>query len=430
MDDLTLPETDAERHPLFTPSFGSEPYLSVGHDQLSRLLYDGLAAGPSSLGYTSVLMGPRGLGKTVMLNKCRNLAERAGWIAVSVDASTPGLIERIHEEVEEFLERADSVPSLPQGREDRTAMSVGIAPFGWRKEVIQKVRPRWSFRRLFTTLAEHAANHNSGVLLLVDELHAGVRDELRRVGADIQHVTKNNGLPLAFIGAGLSEMKHTVMEDRRLTFFHRCRQLDMPVLHSSHITEFFITVVREGGGSFERGALECMTEGAGSHPFQMQLVGDLVWRFSGAPKHPITVESAEAGVREAQQITHQQLVSPTWNLLDQSEKNVMSALAAGGGTATRTEIAHQSRDTASTIAEVERRLIHKGCVEMSDGTIRLTGLFDAGNVRELHNRFQEYETAIESLNPTSRFARCNAYMPRSRAKCVLSEGHAGRCRSK
>ena len=109
---------------------------------------------------------------------------------------------------------------------------ITLGPVAVQRAVLAEVRPDWDTRHLLTKLAEHAQRFDIAVLLTIDELHSGDRDELRRLSADIQHITKRAHWPLAVVAGGLSEMKHTSLMDKKMTF---CQQA-------------FLGAVAEAGG--------------------------------------------------------------------------------------------------------------------------------------------------------------------------------------
>lgn len=79
----------------FSPHFGRVPRSLVGRDELLADLGGGLATGSQDARFTSVLMGVRGSGKTVLLREIEDRAARDGWVILSLDAGTPGLLDRI-----------------------------------------------------------------------------------------------------------------------------------------------------------------------------------------------------------------------------------------------------------------------------------------------------------------------------------------------
>lgn len=415
---------------LFTPDFGQAPHLLVGRDALTRTLRAGLGGGPRDSRFTSLLLGPRGSGKTVLLNALRDAARESGWIVLPLDASTDGIHDRIGEYIEWVQETHEAVPDLTgSGREERASAKFRMPAFEWQRAVVREVRPRWGLRRKLTVLASHAAQHDAAVLLIVDELHSGQRSELRRMAADLQHITKNEQLPLAFLGAGLSEMKHTLLEDNRMTFFQRCNREDMPLLGPADAARFLGRTVNDAGGAFDGDALGMLAEASGTLPFRMQLVGHFSWLIADAPFRSIDERSASLAIQAADRQMHDEVALPTWHSLNGTEQAFMRALAELGGSAIPRDITADVTGGAAVLARTERHLVNAGCIEVrSDGSVAFAGVITAEDMNLIVEQAARYEGTSEAA--AGRRPRCNAEMPRAHARCVLPVGHAGGHRSR
>ena len=421
---------------LFTPDFGQEPHVLVGRDDLVRSIRDGLSAGPRDHRFSTLLLGPRGSGKTVVLNVIRDIARESGWIVLSLDASTSGIHDRINEYISWAQETYESIPDLSGAdRTEQTSVKFRLLSFEWQREVVREVRPNWGLRRQLTTLADHAAQHETAVLLILDEMHSGSRPELRRLAADLQHITKGENLPLAFLGAGLSEMKHTLLEDNKMTFLQRCERRDMPPLAPVDAARFLVRTVSDAGGAFEGSSLATLAEASGTLPFRMQLVGHYAWLVADAPLLPIDDQAAAVAVREANRKAHERISIPTWHSLNSTEQAVMRVLADLGGAAMPSQIAARVEAAPTTLSRSEQHLANAGCVRVNDdGSVEISDIIPVESMRLLAEQESRYAPTAPNgtLPPQRRGAarlRCNAPMPRAQARCVLPLGHAGGHRS-
>ena len=425
----------------FSPDFGQTPHHLVGRDQLLATLGTGLASGPRSRGFTSVLTGPRGSGKTVMLTEIEDRASSSGWIVVSLDASTPGIADRIQQAVVHARDTHEGAQAADPdaGRPGRWS-GIRLGPVHLQRAVLSEVRPEWDMRHLLARLAEHAQQAGSAVLMTVDELHSGDRTELRRLSTDLQHITKRAHLPLAVVAAGLSEMKHTLLMDKKMTFFRRCARIDMPGLDLADATAGLRLSVLDAGGAFEGEALSLAARSCGPLPYMMQLVGYNAWKIAGAPERPIDVEAVEqaAGIAEAAMI--EDLVEPAWHDLPQSSRSYLAAVAELGDRATHQELAGRLPGSHQALADTEHRLRACGYLsEDRDGILRLTALMPAAAVERFARAAGRYRSTSGHSRPVSVAGaismpaatrpRCGEYMPRAKAHCVLREGHRGGHRS-
>lgn len=267
----------------------------VGRSDLLRDLQTGLESGPRDERYTSILLGSRGSGKTATLNAVEEHAQKAGWLVMSVDASTGGLPERIIQAVawaRDYYEGAETAD--PDAEHRGGGYSVRLPPgLGLGVSRPAPARPDWDMRHHLAGLASHAADLGSGVLLTVDEVHAGDREEIRRLAGDLQHVTKRDQMPLAFLAAGLSVLDYTLLSDMRMTFFQRCARFTMPPLTLAEAAGGLSRTVRLGGGRIEDDALMVAAEATGPLPYKLQLVGHHAWSVSAAPDEPINLSNCK-----------------------------------------------------------------------------------------------------------------------------------------
>lgn len=422
----------------FTPDFGRRPALLVGRQSLLESMGRSLSIGPEDQGFTRLLLGQRGSGKTTILAEIREEAAFSGLLVLGVDAATPGLLERISSCIADAKERYGTAdPSKTDvSRRDRRLSGFTLGPVGVNWQQMPEPSPRWSLGYHLETLSSWAADKGSAVLLTVDEMHAGERDELRRLASDIQEIAKIKGLPLAFVGAGLPEMAHTILEDKKMTFFHRCFRDKMSSITHDEAWRCLRLTVEESSGEVHDDALRLMAAAAADGlPYKLQSIGHHAWELSGSPGRPIDHRSAEMAVELAGLDMAEKVVSPMWHDLGASDQSYLRVLSECEGEAAPQEIARRLLGTASrSLARAERRLAAAGHVHRTDrGNVRLVGPLTAAAIQDLAASEAEYEigdTDPASLSSSSSSEICNAYMPRAKAKCVLTRGHRGGHRSK
>ncbi len=416
----------------FTPDFGTRPaHLASGQALLGDAIRS-LASGPRDSGYTRLILGQRGSGKTTILAEIRELASAAGMLALSTDAATSGLPARIASAIDRAHDTGQHTWSPPAGTEGRLRLAgLQIGPFGANWEKMPAPQQQWSLGRRLETLAEWASEQGSAVLLTVDELHAADREEARRLAADIQSITKIDGLPLAFVGAGLPEMADTVLADRKMTFFHRCHRDRMPRTDYDGAWRCLRLTTEDAGGSVAGEALDLMASAAtGGIPFKLQSIGYHAWALSGAPERAIDRISARAAIRRAEADISEKVLRPMWGDLSDLDRSYLGALSSVGDAATPRRLADLIPNTAArSLARTEQRLTEAGHIARSaDGVISLAGPLDRSFIQAATELEALYRTGAELGPPAGR--RCNADMPRARARCALPPGHKGGHRSR
>ena len=427
----------------FSPDFGQRPEHMVGRDRILARIGTGLASGPRAREFTSVLLGPRGAGKTVFLTEMEERAASNGWIVVSLDASTAGIAERVRQGVVHARDTHEGAAGADpdEGRPGRWS-GIRLGPISLQRAVLAEVRPEWDMRHLLAKLAEHAQRAGTAVLMTLDEMHSGDRDELRRLSADLQHITKRSGLPLAVIAAGLSELKLTLLMDKKMTFFRRCARLDMPDLTVADAVQGLRLPVLDAGATFDQDALRFAARACGPLPYTMQLVGYNAWKIAGAPDRPIDMSAAQEACLLASEQVIEDLIEPAWYDLSDSSRAFLTAVSELGPHAGHQRLAATLTAPPQSLADTERRLRACGYIaDTTDGALRLTGLMPGDAVRRLSDEVRRYRShrassGLDSLTggdvstvQSAPWERCRAYMPRAKAYCVLPKSHAGGHRS-
>ena len=421
----------------FRPHFGQSPPTFVGRDSMIDDLGTGLVTGPTDRRYTSILMGSRGSGKTATLNEIEDMAAAEGWVVLSIDAATPGLLQRTMDAVaraDEEYEDALGQGHEPMRRSVEKTLGMSLGPLrgsvAWTD--FRDRRRQSDLRGHLAFLARAASEHGTSVLLTVDELHAVDRIEGRRLSNDLQHVTRRAEAPLAFIGAGLLEMKHTLMRDRKMTFFHRCEDYEMPPLLEEDAIDGIYTPVAAAGGSITSEALEAAAAATLGSPYRLQLIGDNAWRIGGAPDKQIDFDDVQAAILRAAATMDKRIGVPAWHDLSPSQQHALGALAEAGKPMQSRSVAERLGIAGSHANKVLGELRDLGYAESRRrGEYRMSGLVSARVVRDMWDD-EAGVSATRSLDgrgATVGRAPCRKWMPRAKAYCVLAAGHAGGCRS-
>lgn len=397
----------------------------------------GLATGPSDRRYTSLLIGTRGSGKTVLLNEVEDMAAVAGWVVLSVDAATPGLLDRVvnaiagADDAYETLNLADARAN--RSIEKKIGISLGLVAgsVAWSK--FRASRKYTGLREHLAFLVQAAADVGTSVLFTVDELHAINRDEGRRLANDLQHLTRRAEMPLAFLGAGLSEMKLTLMNDKKMTFFHRCEDYEMPPLLIEDCVKGLHCPINEANGSIATSALRLAAELVDGSPYKLQLVGDQAWQMAGAPNTQINTEHVVAASLAADAIVDKRVGVPAWYDLASRHQDALGVLTTSKAPMFSREVSERlgvnSKDGNKILSELHRLGY---VVREHQGEYRSSELVSSRVVDNEWLNAQDttlgFDAGVVTLRPVRPL--CRKLMPRARAYCVLPVEHSGGCRSR
>ena len=416
----------------FTPNSGRRPAVLAGREPMLRDMAAVLSAGPSERRYTRLFLGQRGSGKTTLLAEVKDIADASGMLTVDVNASTPGLPDRISERIDQV--RQSTVDAPPRKQTQRYLSGVRLGPVGLNWTEVTLPHASMGLGSRLEAISDWANAQGTGLLLTVDEMHGGDRDELRYLASELQRITKVGELPLALVGAGLPEMAYTVLEDKKMAFFHRCHRDSIPEVDFDDAWSCFRQTIEDAAGTIDSDALAHMAEAAaGNVPYLLQSIGYHAWRLSGAPSRTIDLLSAQTAIAGARRDMREQVTVPIWHDLAETDHSYLQVLATLGGEATRRDIADAVHSVSGrSLGQTERRLVASGHLERTPhGTVRLRGILARGAIDELVETDMAYESTRPKAAPTTRISvRCNTLMPRARAKCVLPRGHKGGHRSR
>ena len=425
----------------FSPTFGVSPVELVGRDDLLTDIGSGWLTGPHDRRYYSVMMGQRGSGKTVTLTEMENHAEYDGWIVLSVDAATDGLLERINQAIFQATKTYEGLDSLDTRTATTATRKKGMILRGFEMGSSEadytNLDMKRGLRGQLTELATLADSNDSSVLLTIDELQGIDRIEGRRLSNDLQHI-RRDGLPLAFLGAGLSEAKNTILLDNKMSFFKRCEQYDMPSIGFPDAWVGIKAPIERANGSIADDALKVAAEAVDGLPYKLQLIGYNAWKLARAPENPIDIGSVLNAIDYADSIVDRDIGLLSFNDLSDTDKLCLASIAVLENNVTLADLIDVSGINFNSAKEALRRLSVTEYVTQHGDTYSLT---NAVSTRVIYQQFginplnplvsfKEHMIHVADFRPKGPTPLCNNWMKRAKAHCILNSGHAGGCRSK
>lgn len=335
----------------FHASFGVSPPLLVDRDDLLADFVEALEDGPGSSGRATLYTGARGAGKTVMLNAVEDRAKEHGWLVIS-ETATPGFVARITgQHLPRLLREFD--PAAVRRRITGLTAPLGAGAIAW--DAIDAHVVRAGLRSQLELLTDLLAEHETGVLITLDEIHHDQLEELREITTTVQHAFRE-GRDLAFVGAGLAASVSDILNDTVLTFLRRAERHALGSVRPSEVERAFREPIEAAGRHIGDAALQVMVEGAAGYPFLLQLVGAQTWRL-----HPdsaeITVEDAEHGVTRARRRLGTLIHEPALRVTSEVDKAFLLAMARDDGPSRMADIQQRLEVDANYASQYRLRLI-------------------------------------------------------------------------
>lgn len=324
----------------FKAGFGVSPPLLAGRDQLIADFADALLDGPGALGRATLYTGARGAGKTVMLNAIEAAAKSQGWIVVSETAS-PGLIDRLTQSrLPEKLREFD--PKVVRRR--LTGIDLPLKGGGVSWETLESHVVKADLRAQISLLADLLADHETGVLITLDEVHVNQIGELRELATVIQHAFREDR-EVAFAAAGLPSAISDLLNDDVLTFLRRADRHALGTVDLDDVRRALRSPIEAGGRAVADKVLDLMVDATEGYPFLIQLVGEQCWRVDRESKE-ISRSQAQTGIANARRRLGSLVHAPALHDLSGVDKSFLLAMAEDDG--------------ASKIADIAKRLDSDG----------------------------------------------------------------------
>lgn len=335
----------------FAPSFGTTPPLLVGRDDALDEFRDALAAGPGAPGRATLVTGLRGTGKTVMLNAFEDIAYQAKWLVIS-ETATPEFLDRI---VFEHLPRLLKEHDPNQTESDLTGATLsGVG--GLQRDVKRLHEPRSGLRdRLFLLADLLQERAGAGVLITLDEVHRKQVDQIRELGATIQHGFRE-GRAIAFAGAGLPSSLSDLLSDEVSTFLRRADRVHLDAVTPVDVARAIRIPIETQGYEITDDALDIAVAGTRGYPFMIQLVGWHTWAKAGGADQ-VTAAHARAGVEHAARKVGALVHQPALADLSDVDRSFLAAMAHDDGPSRMRDIADRLEVTAVYASQYRLRLI-------------------------------------------------------------------------
>jgi len=346
----------------FHPSFGVSPPLLVGRDDLINEFVEAIEDGPGSAGRATLYTGPRGAGKTVLLNAIEDRTSAKGWLVVTETAS-PGFVERITRQHLPRLLR-DFDPEAVHRR--MSGFSVPLGPLGsggvtWNTLEAHVVEA--SLRNQIEMLTDLLIEHETGLLITLDEIHQNQIAELRDLATAVQHAFRE-GRELAFVGAGLLSSISDVVNDGVLTFLRRADRHHLGSVHHGDVQRAIREPIEMAGRAVGDEALEVMTDGTRGYPFLIQLVGAQTWRLHPS-ESDITVDDAHEGVSRALRRLGALVYEPALAGASPIDKTFLLAMTKDDGPSKMADIQERLGVDVNYASQYRLRLIAAELIESS-----------------------------------------------------------------
>ena len=347
-------------HNPFSPTFGASPPVMAGRDELLDAMDDALATGPTHPDYTTLFLGARGVGKTVILNAIEDLARARGWLTVSEDASTAGLLGRLTRASARLLADLEGV----SGRRVRSVRAAGLGvefePAAGTEP--SEAEPAEDLRSVLSALGDALSDRETGLLITLDELLGADLNAIRQFGSVMQLVCRRERRPIAFMGAALPQLEDELESDDAATFLQRCARYDVGRIDQAATRLAISKPIEDRGASIATEALNRAVEASSGYAFMVQLVGFHSWEAAADPSSRITGGEVSAGIDKARGRVARLVLGPTWRGLSDVDRRFLLAMALDDGESRLADVADRLGVDTNYAGVYRHRLIRAGMI--------------------------------------------------------------------
>jgi hypothetical protein len=333
----------------FHPAFGTVPPVLVGRDDVIRDVADGIEEGAGSPLRALTITGPRGVGKTVMLNAAQQVALEHGWISVATTASD-GMLQ----EILDLTRKAASHLVDQPARHALTGVNVG--GFGVTATVREPAEPGW--RVQMEGLLDQLAAAGTGLLITVDEVHAGV-PQLEYATKTFQHFFRD-GRDVQILFAGLPGAVADMATQPGMTFIWRAERRQLGSVALSAVRAAMRETIEANGRSIDPVTLHQLAAATEGYPYLIQLVGYHTWRHAAEPV--ITAEDVATGASEARRHLAGTVHEYTLRDLSQADRAFLEAMSVDDGPSKICEVGDRLGKASNQLSVYRQRLLDVGVI--------------------------------------------------------------------
>jgi len=374
----------------FTPGFGNTPPVVAGRAELIHQTLSRIRRGPSHEFHT-IILGARGTGKTTVINAVANhvrdemqspvlewnASDRNQPLARAVSEQAPDIERELSSRLRRGMKRLEGGASLsakPAGvGAEVSASFAGVSTPGEQGSVVYTL----------TRLGRIAASRQRTLLVRVDELQAGSDEDLTTLGATIQTVANEKGLPVSLLAAGLASTEQVlhglaVRADRSPSAGFLERQ-DFDYIHNLDVDATYDALegpILDGGWTIDAEALDTMVQRSSGYPFAVQLIGQESWRAAHKPGH-IGLADVDVGVANSATRMVRRVYLPRWRKMSPTDRTYLrhaAALSDDTGAASTAQISSAMYGSSKSASRNRDRLIDRHDVLEAGvrGTVRFT----------------------------------------------------------
>lgn len=320
---------------------------------------------------TMALLGLRGVGKTVLLLEFERIALEKGWVAISAEVSKNTPFDR---QIANLARKAlfQVSPKARWGDRARSAAAVirsfsltvqpdGGLTAGLDVEALDGAADSGSLiddlPEVFEAIGRAAAERETGVVFLLDEIQFVTKEDLEALIASIHKATQRK-LPVTFAAAGLPQLPG-LSGDAKSYAERLFRYVTIDALPKPEAGEALTRPALDEGVQFQSGAVSDVYELTEGYPYFLQEYGRAAW--NAADGEMITSDDIAAAHPLVEAELDESFFKTRVQRSTKEELRYMRAMAELGREEQKAaDVAEVLGKTSEQVAPLRARLINKG----------------------------------------------------------------------
>lgn len=288
-----VPFVETPRNP-YRPGAAVQPSFLAGRDELMAEFLTVLRDAPEIPGNVR-MTGLRGVGKSVLLARCDELAQEAGWAVERVEleprhnteSGVTGLIEALTDRLVRQLSMRAQVADIAARAVRTVRWQVAVDEVTFSLDPTAGHGSRSIVESLHRAVHEAQAHGRSGLVLMLDEAQVVFDDRRQReAGRSSQYplsaliaavsALQSRGAPLVLVLCGLPTLQANLLRAR--TYTERMfRGLVVDRLGDAQATEAFVRPLDGSGVRADEALVGDVVASVDGYPYFLQLWGAELW---------------------------------------------------------------------------------------------------------------------------------------------------------
>ena len=338
---------------IFRPSFGNRPDQLIGRDEIIEQIMDGLQSYPGSADRSVLLVGQRGMGKTALLLELADRARALDYVTVRVTCG-----ETMLENLIDLLQR-EGTPYIKETRRSVKGVSAGALGFSFGLTFSEEAQRSFGFRVKLEMICEKLTKAGKRVLILADEVTPSVR-EMRELATAYQELSGID-TEIAIIMAGLPASVSDILNYKTLTFLNRAKRYELDLIPVGIVEGYYRSAFERASINASPGIVKEAAESTQGFPYQIQLVGYYLSRFSTDGKS-VSSKTLHRVMQVVSEEVDEKVFRAMIHPLSDHDRLFLTAMATCDGVIKIADVEKTTRFKHGTLQTYRSRLIDAGII--------------------------------------------------------------------